>query len=180
MEVDTKLNLLWVVLENSYSFVCTEDLYSDFELGLNNGDKVMTGSEFMMNKSVSGTGQVILVDPSIWSCQGWLWFAGATERCFFYLLNCTFLVTCFLPTQFYLWIKWWMSDYLFGLHLCSWGPQMNVNAKLTNHSIAAEENTWWWLQLQCRLHLLLTFFQQKAKSPKKLKFRVRFSRLPTE
>lgn len=30
---------------------------------------------------------------------GSLWFAGAGDRCWCCLLNCTFLVTCFLPTR---------------------------------------------------------------------------------
>lgn len=38
-------------------------MYNDFELGLNNGDEIMSGSAFMMNKSASGTAQVVLVDP---------------------------------------------------------------------------------------------------------------------
>lgn len=51
-----------------YLFFClylSRDLYNDFDLGLNNGDEVMSGSAFMMNKSVLGTGQVFPVEPLI-------------------------------------------------------------------------------------------------------------------
>lgn len=51
-----------------YLFFClylSQDLYNDFDLGLNNGDEIMSGSAFMMNKSVLGTGQVFHVEPLI-------------------------------------------------------------------------------------------------------------------
>lgn len=102
----------------------------------------------MMNMLASGTGLVILVHSLTWSCQGWLWFAGGSDSCWFCLLNSIFLVTCFLPTQVYFWIKWWMNDYCLDC-LWSWAPKMNVDAEVTNHPVAAEKNIWWWLQLWC-------------------------------
>lgn len=140
--------------------------HSDFELDLNNRDEIITGSPFRMSKSASGTGQEILVDLLIWSCQGWLWFYGTSGRYWLCLLNCIFLVTCFLPAQVYLWIKWWMSDYCLGC-VCGAEEPSWMDPEVRNHPIAAEDNIWW-LQLWCRLHLLLIFFASVRQVCKEL------------
>lgn len=65
------------------------------EMGLSNGDewKYICDEQVSCGNHTSACRSLYLV------LLGWLFLPGAGGRCWFCLLNCIFLVTCFLPAQ---------------------------------------------------------------------------------